>query len=271
MKVFKYLFLAMILLTIALLFSSVQQELRSASYSSPELVLIKGGKFMMGQEDGEGDERPVHEVELSDFYIGKYEITVGEYRQYCQSNSVYMPAKPEWGWKDDHPIFNVSWNEADAYIVWINKTQDENYRLPTEAEFEYVMRKGGQPGLYPWGAGTPTENIADESKLATNWSRGIWKGYNDGFPYTSPVGRLPANALGVHDLNGNVWEWVSDWYGAYPTEAVKDPQGPETGSHKVGRGASYNADPWHCRTAGRNWMGPNEKIPAGFRLAKNVR
>ncbi len=237
----------------------------------PELVPIEGGYFLMGQEGGEADEVPVHKVKLQDFHIGKYEVTVQEYRLYCELTGAKMPKEPEWGWIDDHPIMNVTWNNAFEYINWLNLSLNENYRLPTEAEFEYVIRQGGDSAVYPWGKNIPNENIADESKVSTGWNRGIWKGYNDGYPFTSPVGTFPSNKLGVHDINGNVWEWVSDWYSEYLNKDVVDPKGPKVGTHKVGRGASYNSDPWHCRSAGRNWMEPDEVISAGFRLAKQIK
>ncbi len=224
----------------------------------------------MGQADGEGDERPVHEVTVSDFYISKFEVTVAEFRMFCVATNREMPKMPSWGWIDSHPVINTSWHDAQAYISWLNEKEQEHYRLPTEAEFEYVIRNGGELGKYPWGIdGIPNENIADESKKAAGWNRSIWEYYDDGFVNTSPVGSLAANKLGIYDINGNAWEWCNDWYMHYPDSSVINPKGPEKGTHKVGRGASFDADPWHSRSASRAWVKPDFKGP-GFRLAKDA-
>lgn len=235
-----------------------------------QMQLVKGGIFMIGQANGEGDERPVHEVTLDDFYLSKYEVTVKAYKQFCEDTRREMPTTPEWGWIDNHPIINTTWYDAQAYIQWHNEKTGKIFRLPTEAEFEYVLRNGGKPGLYPWSnEKVIEENIADESYAQATGRTNIWEGYDDKFIYTSPVGSFAPNELGVFDINGNMWEWVSDWYGAYPEAPVKNPQGPKSGTHKVGRGASYNADPWHTRTAGRNWVKPEFAKPS-FRLAMSV-
>ncbi|MDF1699467.1 MAG: SUMF1/EgtB/PvdO family nonheme iron enzyme [Saprospiraceae bacterium] len=236
--------------------------------SKPELILIQGGTFSMGQENGEKDEQPIHEVILSDFQIAKYEITVEEYRKFCKSTNCSMPDEPKWGWIDNHPIINTTWNDAMAYIRWLNKELNENYRLPTESEFEYVLREGGKKMDLPWGDGIPrNENIADETFGKTHPSKRIWAGYNDGHEFTAPIGSFPANALGIHDINGNIWEWCMDWYQPYESLIKTNPQGANNGTYKVGRGASYNADPWHCRSASRSFVEPTFKGP-GFRLAK---
>lgn len=236
---------------------------------SPNMVLIKGGAFIMGDANGEGDERPVHEVTLGDFYMNKYELTVAEYRKFCSETGRDMPKEPEWGWIDNHPIINTSWYDAEAYINWINQKTGKSYRLPTEAEMAYVIRNGGEDGTYPWGEGTPKENIADESYKKSTGRTNIWKGYDDGYEATSPVGSFVSNKLGIYDINGNMWEWVSDWYGDYSNSSVTNPKGPSKGTHKVGKGASYNADPWHVRSAGRNWVEPEFEGPT-FRLVLDI-
>lgn len=237
--------------------------------TTPEMVKISGGKFIMGQNDGEGDEKPEHVVLIDDFYIGKFEITVSEYKKFCRATNRAMPSEPEWGWIDNNPIINTSWNDAMAYIKWLNFENDESYRLPTEAEFEYVIRNGGESGIYPWGSELPkNENLADLTFKAETSSDRIWKDYNDGFAYTAPVGSFEPNKLGVYDINGNIWEWCSDWYQDYSGKKITDPKGPTSGKWKVGRGASYDADPWHSRSASRAFVEPGFKRP-GFRLAKD--
>jgi len=240
-----------------------------AQGSNPEMIQIPGGTFLMGQNDGEGDEKPEHEVIISDFLIGKYEVMVAEYKKFCLATNREMPADPEWGWIDNHPIINTSWNDAMAYIDWINEETKESYRLPTEAEFEYVIRNGGKPGIYPWGSGKPPEeNLADEAFSKRTSNSRIWENYDDGFAYTAPVGSFKPNNLGVYDINGNIWEWCSDWYEGYSEKKSIDPKGPNMGRNKVGRGASYDADPWHSRSASRAFVEPSFKRP-GFRLAKD--
>ncbi|WP_411894565.1 formylglycine-generating enzyme family protein [Winogradskyella sp. A2] len=239
-------------------------------YFNYNMIKIKGGTFTMGQNSGEGDEKPEHEVTISDFYISKYEVTVAEFRQFCIATDREMPKQPEWGWIDNHPIINTSWYDAQDYIDWLNSTMSEQYRLPTEAEFEYVIRNGGQSGVYPWSDDNSiNENLADITFGLTNNSTRIWKNYNDGFAFTSPVGSFEPNQLGVYDINGNIWEWCHDSYSHYTNDAKNNPKGVENGEEKVGRGGSYTADPWHSRSASRSYVKPTFERP-GFRLAKNL-
>jgi formylglycine-generating enzyme required for sulfatase activity len=256
-------YLALIVLFITSTSSLLAQDV-------PQMVLIKGGTFIMGTEDGEGDEKPTRRVTISDFFIGTHEITVEQYRLFANATNINMPKEPKWGWQEDHPIMNLTWHNAVAYIDWLNNKLGENFRLPTEAEFEYVIREGKSGATYSWMSyNTINENIADES-YKDETSRNIWDNYNDGFTFTSPVGSLEPNAFGVYDINGNVWEWVSDWYAHYPDQDEVNPQGPENGTHKVGRGASYASDPWHTRIAGRSWVLPEFEGP-GLRLARDIK
>ncbi len=238
--------------------------------SESQLVKIEGGTYTIGQNSGEGDEKPEHEVEISSFYMSKYEITVAEFRKFCEATNREMPKTPRWGWQDNHPIINTTWNDASDYINWLNKLEKENYRLPTEAEFEYVIRNGGKTGIYPWTGDVPkNENLADRSLKKETGSSRIWSNYDDGFPYTAPVGSFEPNSLGIYDINGNIWEWCSNWYSEYTNEKKTNPKGPSSGSNKVGRGGSYNADPWHSRSASRSYVEPTFEGP-GFRLAKDL-
>ncbi|WP_445383036.1 formylglycine-generating enzyme family protein [Robiginitalea sp. IMCC43444] len=258
------------LLGFTLLGFSKDADSLKVAIDKPEMVRIQGGTFTMGQKDGEQDEKPEHLVEIRDFYLAKFEVTVSQYRAFCVATGRDMPKEPGWGWIDTHPIINTSWNDASSYIEWLNARTDEKYRLPTEAEFEYALRNGGEKGNYPWGNGKPEgENLADESLRKETSRSNIWAGYDDGYAFTAPVGSFKPNKLGLYDLNGNIWEWCSDWYASYPNQKTVNPQGAVSGKAKVGRGGSYDADPWHSRSASRAFVEPTFKRP-GFRLARDI-
>ncbi|MBI5639289.1 MAG: SUMF1/EgtB/PvdO family nonheme iron enzyme, partial [Nitrospirae bacterium] len=171
---------------------------------------------------------------------------------------------------EKHPVVCVSWNDANEYIKWVNSRAMRKFRLPTEAEWEYTARSGGKDYEYVWGFGWPNGNIADETakKRFPKWT--VWEGYDDGYVFTAPVGSFKANELGVYDLEGNVWEWIFDWYkGNYYKSSPKDnPQGPDTGERRVVRGGTWLNKYSFSRTTHRFKETQGKRyVNGGFRLA----
>ncbi len=214
-----------------------------------EMVFVKGSTFQMGTNNGDLEEKPVHSVTLSDFYIDKYEVTVACYRSYCIANNKNMPVEPEWGWNDNDPIANVSWYDAVAYANWAGK------RLPTEAEWEFAARGGVNSRGYLYSG---SNNIGDVAWYIGNANA-----------RTHEVGTKQANELGIYDMTGNVWEWCSDWYASYPADAQIDPKGPESGITRILRGGSWDFfDNLSCFSRIRS--GPDSKdYQMGFRCARD--
>lgn len=169
-----------------------------------EMVYIPEGEFTMGSNDYD-DEKPPHKVSLDGYWIYKYEVTVGQYRKFCQATNRKIADAPSWGWRDDHPIVNVTWNDAKAYCDWAG------VQLPSEAEWEYAAR-GGRQFEYGTSTGELSHDLANYSG----------KEGRDQWENTSPVGSFPANPFGLHDMAGNVWEWCQDWYDGYPGNNKKD-------------------------------------------------
>jgi formylglycine-generating enzyme required for sulfatase activity len=279
-----------------------------------DMVHIPGGYFDMGSSDGEDEY--VHQVYVNDFYMGKHEVTVGEFREFMRETDHRTNAEKgsgshiwdgkEWGLKkdaswlnsyfkqsDNYPVVCVSWNDAVAYCNWRSQKEGltpiytindnvvsadfnaKGYRLPTEAEWEYAARCGGKGYKYSWGDGGPVGkhggNIADEAAKRTfsNWE--IWKGYDDGYVYTAPVGSFDPNEFGLYDMTGNVWERCWDWYDKeyYKNSPKKNPQGPSSGNSRVARGGAWYNSPIGVRAASRSSGSPaysNDII--GFRLSR---
>jgi formylglycine-generating enzyme required for sulfatase activity len=201
-----------------------------------EVVFVEGGTFQMGSTGGDAGERPVHTVTLNSFYIDTYEVTVAQYRLFCDSTFREMPPTPAWGWNDEDPMVNVSWFDATQYAEWAGK------RLPTEAEWEYAARGGilGHGYIY---SGDST--LGDVGWYSEN---------SGGLPHH--IGTKSANELGLYDMSGNVWEWCSDWYGSYTAEAATNPKGPLNGTYRIMRGGSYAHLVFYCRTTYRYTNNP---------------
>jgi formylglycine-generating enzyme required for sulfatase activity len=249
-----------------------------SNFIEPDMVFVKGGTFNMGSENGNDGEKPVHEVTLSDFYIGKYAVTVAEFRVFVSDtgfktdaekggrSSIYGSWNKKSGinWRnategkiaqDNHPVFHVSWYDAKAYCNWLSKKSGKTYRLPTEAEWEYGARGGGQSKGYEYAGSNNFDDVA-------------WLLDNSGYK-THAVGEKLPNELGLYDMSGNVWEWCSDWYDSYPSSTLTNPTGPSSGSNRVIRGGSWYNYPQGCRVAHRNGNAPDyRRGNLGFRLAR---
>jgi formylglycine-generating enzyme required for sulfatase activity len=226
----------------------------SATYTDPttgmEFVLVKGGCFQMGDTFGVGqaDEKPVHEVCVDDFYLGKYEVTQGQWQKVMGSNPSYFQKG------DNYPVERVSWDDTQDYLRQLNSKSNKTFRLPTEAEWEYAARSGGKKEKYAGGDNVDTV---------------AWYDSNSGSS-THPVGQKQANGLGLYDLSGNVWEWTGDWYDDkyYAKSPKNNPPGPSGGSFRVSRGGSWYFRPDFVRSAVRRGDSPDFRYDSlGFRLA----
>lgn len=217
-----------------------------------EFVFVKGGFFEMGDTfgDGDADEKPVHEVCVGDFWMGKYEVTQGQWQRIMGENPSYFKSG------ENYPIENVSWNDVQEFIRRLNQSSGKKYRLPTEAEWEYAARSGGKREKW---AGTSIEGeLREYAWYYVNSGRG-----------TQPVGQKRPNGLGLYDMSGNVWEWCQDWYDEnyYRNSPRNNPRGPDSGSSKVVRGGSWYYSPWGIRASDRSWDGPSDRNDiSGFRL-----
>jgi formylglycine-generating enzyme required for sulfatase activity len=200
-----------------------------------EFVLVKGGCFSMGSTVRD-DEKPVHEVCVKDFYLGKYEVTQAQWVKIMGSNpSSFKACGPEC------PVESVSWNDAQEFIQALSAKSKKQYRLPTEAEWEYAATNAGKHDVW---AGTN-----DEAKLGAYG----WYVKNSG-ETIHKVGQKKPNALGLYDMSGNVWEWCQDYYStAYYGESLKDnPVGPLEGQERAARGGSWENDPVSLRGTNRD-------------------
>jgi sulfatase modifying factor 1 len=222
-----------------------------------ELVLIKGGCFQKGDAfgDGQADEQPVHTVCVDDFYIGKYEVTQGQWQSVMGSNPSFFKKCGE-----KCPVEQVSWNDVQGFITKLNAKTGKKYRLPTEAEWEYAARSGGKKEKY---AGTSSD--VELGKYA-------WYSANSG-GRTHPTGERQPNGLGLYDMTGNVWEWCQDWYGEkyYSQSSRKNPTGPASGTRRVLRGGAWIFEPAGIRASARYSLTPDARGDLyGFRLSISV-
>jgi formylglycine-generating enzyme len=219
-----------------------------------EMVLVKGGCYQMGDTFGDGDdnETPAHEVCVKDFFIGKYPVTQIEWAAAMMTNPSKEPSCGE-----TCPVENVSWNDAQEFIRKLNQRTGKAYRLPAEAEWEYAARSGGKSEKW---AGTSSD---------TELGDYAWY-YNNSEYHSHPVGQKKPNGLGLYDMTGNVWEWMSDWYeDGYYAESPKDePHGAATGRTRSLRGGYWGDLPKFVRLSRRIGLAPAARAPgSGLRLA----
>ncbi len=247
-----------------------EKGFREADYGDGIImVYIPAGTFTMGSFYYDNDEQPPHEVFLDGYWMGKTEVTVGQYKVFISdtghgplssSVSKYSPG-------DDHPVVYVSWDDADAYCKWLSKKIGLNFKLPTEAQWEKAAR-GTDGRKYPWGEHDPYH----KKKYYANYDYDPDNYEEDGYRYTAPVGFYPqgASPYGLVDMAGNVWEWCYDWYGPYNAGYQKNPTGPESVSYRVLRGGSWNYRTESLRCANRNYaFSIIHFSEVGFRLCQD--
>ena len=245
------------------------------SLSYDEMVKVEGGTFTMGAtaeqgSDYDSDELPTHQVTLSDYYIGKYEVTqqlweyVMSYSGTCADGSsmsayasdVWLGSDPSssYGVGDYYPAYYVSYYDiVDIFLPRLNKITGKTFRLPTEAEWEFAARGGKQSKGYKYSG---SDNIGDVAWYTDNSD-----------DETHQVGTKEPNELGIYDMSGNVWEWCGDWYGSYSSSAQTNPTGPSSGFDRVLRGGSWYGDASYCRVSFRDRGAPSPRRSAGgFRV-----
>lgn len=236
---------------------------------SDQMVRVEGGNFKMGENSLFPDERPIHEVELSGFYMSKTEITQTDWMVVMGHNPSYFQGK-------NLPVENMTWYDAinfanrlstleglepvytfkNGQVIW-DKTKN-GYRLPTEAEWEYAARGGKQSKGYKYSGSNDIDEVAHHSR-------------NSGKTTNKPVAAKKPNELGLYDMTGNVYEWTWDWRGSYSKEKQVNPLGGTEGNRKRVRGGSAFCSPYFSRIAWRNSYDPNDrKYFVGIRLAKNL-
>ncbi len=216
-----------------------------------EFVKVDGGTFVMGATSEQGsdaysDESPTHSVTLSDFYIGKYEVTQELW-------TAVMGSNPSKFTGTNLLVEMVSWNDCQTFITKLNELTGKTFRLPTEAEWEYAARGGNKSQGYKYSGSNSIDDVA-------------WYTSNSSSK-THEVGTKQPNELGIYDMSGNVWEWCSDWYGSYSSSSQTNPTGPTSGSNRVLRGGGWDINAGHCRVSYRDDSNPSYRNGNfGFRL-----
>jgi formylglycine-generating enzyme required for sulfatase activity len=286
-----------------------------------KLVLVPAGEFRMGgvepaeavvqrfpgydmQPQDFRDEYPRHRVRITkSFYMGQTEVTVGQFRRFCQEAGYrtqaetdgqggwgYDPAvgrcqgrQPQFNWAnpgfvqtEQHPVINVTWDDARAFCQWLTKQEGHGYRLPTEAEWEYACR-AGTTTRYP--SGTEPDCLAavahgfDAAGKEFAHVQDLMIPQPGKNTFTTAVAQLKPNAFGLYDMLGNAWEWCADWHSEayYAQSPLDNPTGPPDGDVRVRRGGAWNSFPLYLRASFRNWNAPLSRcVNLGFRVVRNA-
>ncbi len=321
----------LILFTVFLYTSAIQAEQHGLQANHEKeitnsigmkLVWIPAGEFMMGgQESAEElvkafaaykrkadffkDEYPQHHVRITKaFYMGKYEVTVGQFRRFVEDSGYKTEAEKDgeggWGYNpqtgqcegrkiqfnwlntgfpqsDDHPVVNVTWNDAVAFCRWLSRKEGKTYGLPSEAQWEYACRaetsKRYQNGDDPEGLIRVANTLDAKGRTTFPHVQELTFLADEKPQFTIPVGGKEANQFGLYDMHGNVWEWCADWYDAdyYWKSPVDDPAGPESGNRRVRRGGAWNSFPLWARVSFRNWNTPQSRcVNLGLRVVGEI-
>lgn len=194
------------------------------------MVKVSGGTFFMGDAKGDSDEKPVHRVTVSDYYIGETEVTQDLWTAVMGSNPSH--------WRGGKlPVENVSWEDVQSFIQQLNDQTNKNFRLPTEAEWEFAAKGGNASKGYQYSGSNNIDNVA-------------WY-YSNSKNKTHEVATKQPNELGIYDMSGNVWEWCQDYYGLYTQDEQLNPTGPASGTRCVKHGGGWNNLAISCRPANR--------------------
>ncbi len=227
--------------------------------SVPEMVPIPAGEFQRGGLDSNIErEHPIGRVYIDSFSLGRFEVTLEQYRQFAAATERTLPDDPRDWDQQNLPVFNVSWRDAQAYVQWLSEVTDQPFRLPSEAEWEYAARAGSE-SRYSWGDRVD-DNLANCQGCASAW---------DGIS-PAPVGSFAPNGFGLHDMHGNLWEWVADCWNDTYENAPRNGEVWQEGDcrYRVIRGGSWSHEPHLMRSAARSKEVLFRKnLVLGFRVA----
>ena len=264
-------YVSIILLTNLIFLFSTCNRASKAIIGNDEYITVKGGTFLMGSENGEDYEKPIHSVTISDFKIGKYEVTNAQFCEFLneegngeggggtwlylehskiEKKGTQFTSKSGYG---NHPVVVVSWEGANEFAKW------KGARLPTEAEWEFAAKGGNITKGYTYSGSNQIEEVAWYEKNSEN--------------KTHPVGQKQPNELEIFDMSGNVWEWCNDWFNEeyYSSSENQNPRGPGIGTAKVLRGGEVDFNEKFCRVDNRYSISPHARnTRIGFRLVKEM-